>query len=46
MAEMQYCAHCGVAITDTSTVREVDGHTFCCANCANAYTRMNAEEGA
>ncbi len=44
MAEMQSCAHCGVAITDPSTVRQVDGRTFCCANCANAYDRMNAGE--
>jgi len=31
------CAHCGVLITEWSTVAKVDGKIFCCANCGNAY---------
>jgi len=31
------CAHCGVLITEWSTVAKVDGKIFCCANCSNAY---------
>ena len=40
MANMQSCAHCGVAIVDESTMREVDGQVFCCPNCAAAYARQ------
>ena len=32
------CAHCGVLITEWSTVAKVDGKIFCCANCSNAHT--------
>ena len=28
------CAHCGVAITDRSSVVEAGGKTYCCGNCA------------
>jgi len=28
------CAHCGVTITDRSTMAERAGMTFCCNNCA------------
>ena len=31
------CAHCGVLITEWSTVAKRDGKMFCCANCANAH---------
>jgi uncharacterized Zn finger protein (UPF0148 family) len=31
------CAHCGVLITEWSTVAKRDGKIFCCPNCANAY---------
>ena len=31
------CAHCGVLITEWSTVAKRDGKIFCCANCANAH---------
>jgi len=31
------CAHCGVLITEWSTVAKVDGKIFCCPNCGNAY---------
>lgn len=41
MANMQSCAHCGVAITDESTMQQRNGQTFCCPNCAAAYQRMN-----
>ncbi|MCC6382035.1 MAG: hypothetical protein IT304_05965 [Dehalococcoidia bacterium] len=45
MAEMHSCAHCGVAITDESTMQQRNGQTFCCRNCAAAYERMNQEQG-
>jgi hypothetical protein len=31
------CAHCGVLITEWSTVAKRDGKVFCCPNCANAH---------
>jgi hypothetical protein len=31
------CAHCGVLITEWSTVAKRDNKIFCCANCANAH---------
>jgi uncharacterized Zn finger protein (UPF0148 family) len=31
------CAHCGVLITEWSTVAKRDGKIFCCPNCANAH---------
>jgi uncharacterized Zn finger protein (UPF0148 family) len=31
------CAHCGVLITEWSTVAKRDGKIFCCANCATAH---------
>jgi hypothetical protein len=31
------CAHCGVLITEWSTVAKRDSKIFCCANCANAH---------
>ena len=33
------CAHCGVPITEWSTVAKRDGKIFCCPNCGNAYAR-------
>ena len=33
------CAHCDTLITDESTIAKRDGKTFCCNNCATAYTR-------
>jgi ribosomal protein L31 len=32
------CAHCGVLITEWSTVAKREEKIFCCPNCANAYT--------
>ena len=32
------CAHCGVLITEWSTVAKRDDKIFCCPNCANAHT--------
>jgi hypothetical protein len=32
------CAHCGVLITEWSTVAKRDDKVFCCPNCANAHT--------
>ena len=37
------CAHCGVLITEWSTVAKRDGKIFCCANCANAHTGSRSE---
>src|SRR5438105_6663473 len=40
------CAHCGVLITEWSTVAKRDNKIFCCANCANAHVsseRTSAE---
>lgn len=31
------CAHCGVLITEWSTVAKRDDKVFCCPNCANAH---------
>jgi len=31
------CAHCGVLITEWSTVAKRDDKIFCCPNCANAH---------
>ena len=31
------CAHCGVLITEWSTVAKRDSKIFCCPNCANAH---------
>jgi hypothetical protein len=36
------CAHCGVLITDHSTMVERDGKSFCCNNCAVAMERAQA----
>jgi len=36
------CSHCGVLITDHSTMVERDGMTFCCNNCATAMARAQA----
>jgi hypothetical protein len=38
------CAHCGVLITEWSTVAKRDGKIFCCANCANAHASSQREE--
>src|SRR5438445_1077587 len=40
------CAHCGVLITEWSTVAKRDNKIFCCPNCANAHVtseRASAE---
>ena len=39
------CAHCGVTITDHSTMVEQAGKTFCCNNCA-ATTMTAANQAA
>jgi hypothetical protein len=31
------CAHCGVLISEWSTVAKREGKIFCCPNCANAH---------
>jgi hypothetical protein len=31
------CAHCGVLITEWSTVAKREDKIFCCGNCANAH---------
>ena len=31
------CEHCGVLITEWSTVAKRDGRIFCCPNCANTH---------
>jgi hypothetical protein len=36
------CSHCGVLITDQSTVVRRDGKVFCCPNCATAAERAAA----
>lgn len=33
------CSHCDTMITDQSTIVQRDGKTFCCNNCATAFTR-------
>jgi len=34
-----FCAHCATLITDRSSVVERGAKTFCCNNCATAFTR-------
>lgn len=38
------CAHCGVLITEWSTVAKRDDKVFCCPNCANAHA--SSKQGA
>ncbi len=36
------CSHCGVLITDHSTMVVRGDQTFCCNNCATAMARAQA----
>jgi uncharacterized Zn finger protein (UPF0148 family) len=40
------CAHCGVPITEWSTVAKREGKIFCCPNCANAAVAAERATGA
>lgn len=40
MTETERCGHCGQAIKDQSTMRRMDGKSFCSDNCAQQYQRQ------
>jgi len=39
------CAHCGVPITEWSTVAKRGDKIFCCPNCANAHVAARQPSG-